>query len=491
MTTLVWFRNDLRVADHAPLRAAAASGPVLAVYCVDMRAFGRGVGDQPRLGAHRARFLIESIGALRKQLRGLGGDLVVRVGPPEQVLPALASEVGATVIRFHHVVGTEEATVEHALAQVCAAAGIALRADLGATLHHPDDLPFAPNAVPELFTRFRTELERSGSRPRAPLPAPAALSAPPFSPGALPTQADLGLAEPLPDSRATLTFSGGADAGHARLRHYIWVADRLRVYKHTRNGMLAPDDASRLSPWLALGCLSPREVFAEVQRYEDERVRNESTYWLIFELLWRDYFHFILAKHGARLYQPGGPQRLSVRWRRPDQDDAASRDFAAWRDGRTGFPLIDANMRELAATGFMSNRGRQNVASFLAKNLGIDWRWGAAHFEAQLLDYDTASNYGNWCYAAGVRNDARGFRFFNTHKQADDYDPTGDYARHWLPELAGVRGGRVHRPELLTVDELRRGGIALGETYPRPMVDLFASARANEAIYNAARKAHA
>lgn len=410
----------------------------------------------------------------------------MRVGPPEQVLPSLATEAGAGVIRFHHAAGTEEAAVERALARACAARGIALHVDSGATLHHPDDLPFAPDAVPELFTRFRTELERSGIRPRAPLPAPAALSAPPLDPGTLPTFADLGLTAPTPDSRATMTFCCGADAGHARLHHYVWEADRQCVYKQTRNGMLAPDDASRLSPWLALGCLSPREVFAEVQRYENERVRNESTYWLVFEFLWRDYIHFIAAKHGARLYRAGGLQRLPVRWRRPDRDDSALRDFSAWRDGRIGYPLIDANMRELAATGYISNRGRQNAASFLTKNLGIDWRWGATHFEAQLLDYDTASNYGNWCYAAGVGNDARGFRFFNTHKQADDYDPYGDYVRHWLPELAAVCGGRVHRPELLTTDDLRRAGVVLGETYPRPMVDLFASARANEAVYTAA-----
>jgi deoxyribodipyrimidine photo-lyase len=221
-------------------------------------------------------------------------------------------------------------------------------------------------------------------------------------------------------------------------------------------------------------------VYAEVQRYERERVKNDSTYWLIFELLWRDYFHLIALKHGARLYRASGLQGLQLPWR----NDVAL--FDCWRAGQTGYPLVDANMRELAQTGFMSNRGRQNVGSFLTKNLGLDWRMGAEYFEAQLLDYDVASNWGNWNYVAGVGNDARGFRFFNIHKQAQDYDPNGDYMRHWLPELARVPGAKVHRPELLNTDEQVRFGVRINHDYPAPVVDLFASAKRNQAAYDAA-----
>jgi len=157
-----------------------------------------------------------------------------------------------------------------------------------------------------------------------------------------------------------------------------------------------------------------------------------------------------------------------------------------WREGKTGFPLVDANMRELAATGFMSNRGRQNVASFLTKNLGIDWRMGAEWFESVLIDYDACSNWGNWNYTAGVGNDARGFRFFNITKQSLDYDREGKYVKHWLPELAQIPAAKVHEPWKLLPVEQERFGMNLGVDYPQPVVDLFKSAKANEAIYNSA-----
>jgi deoxyribodipyrimidine photo-lyase len=159
------------------------------------------------------------------------------------------------------------------------------------------------------------------------------------------------------------------------------------------------------------------------RRYEIERIRNESTYWLTFELLWRDYFQLIALKHGAKLFAAAGMQGIAVPWRR----DAVA--FERWCTGQTGIPLVDANLRELLATGFMSNRGRQIVGSFLTKNLGLDWRWGAEWFESRLIDYDVASNQGNWCYAAGVGNDARGFRYFDVAIQAAKYDQCGDYVK--------------------------------------------------------------
>jgi deoxyribodipyrimidine photo-lyase len=486
VTTLVWFRNDLRIDDHEPLLQASKDGPVAAVYVLDPRGFAPTKDGRARISAHRARFLIESLIGLGEQLRAVGGDLIVRSGHPEQVLPALAREVGARTLRFHREPGTEETAVEAALARALTPDGVTIRTSWGSSLHHPDDLPFALAALPDVFTRFRERVERDAPEPRVVLPAPARITTAQAPSEPMPTLASFGLSPTKADPRATMAFRGGVIAGRERMQHYVWTADRLKVYKQTRNGMLNPDDASRLSPWLALGCLSPREVYADVKRYERERVRNDSTYWLVFELLWRDYFRLLSLKFGARLYRVDGIRRLRIPWRQPDRETAALHDFEAWRDGLTGFPLVDANMRELSATGYMSNRGRQNVASFLTKNLGIDWRWGAHWFESQLLDYDTASNYGNWCYTAGVGNDPRGFRFFNIHKQANDYDPDGAYVRHWLPELRGIRGGLAHRPEQLDEAAQRRAGLTLGRDYPKPMLDLFESARRNEAIYNRA-----
>ena len=243
--------------------------------------------------------------------------------------------------------------------------------------------------------------------------------------------------------------------------------------------MLYADDSSKFSPWLALGCISPRYIYEQVKKYECDRLGNDSTYWLVFELLWRDYFRFVAKKHGDKLFYRTGLRGMDIPWK---QD---WKRFELWTTGNTGFPLVDANMRELSLTGFMSNRGRQNVASFLTKNLGIDWRMGAEWFESLLIDYDPCSNWGNWNYTAGVGNDARGFRFFNINKQSQDYDPQGTYIKHWLPELASLPANKIHQPWKLLPIEQKRFGVRLGVDYPNPVVDLFASAKANEAIYNA------
>lgn len=244
--------------------------------------------------------------------------------------------------------------------------------------------------------------------------------------------------------------------------------------------MLGADYSSKFSPWLARGCLSPRYIYEQVQKYERERVKNDSTYWLIFELRWRDYFRFICSKHGNKVFFQSGIKGLDIDWKEDWER------FTLWQAGKTGFPLVDANMREIVATGFMSNRGRQNVASFLTKNLGINWQMGAEWFESLLIDYDVCSNWGNWNYVAGVGNDARGFRFFNIIKQSKDYDPEGKYLRHWLPELASLSAKKIHEPWQLSREEQNQFGVTIGVDYPQPVVDLFKSAKANEKIYNAA-----
>ena len=197
------------------------------------------------------------------------------------------------------------------------------------------------------------------------------------------------------DERSAFPFSGGENSGLERLQYFLWTSDCVAKYKETRNGLLGRDYSTKFSPWLAAGCLSPRKIFWEIKKYEEKRVANQSTYWVIFELLWRDYFRFVCYKYGDSVFHETGIMNKRLPW---SQDKVK---FEAWREGRTGVPFVDANMRELARTGWMSNRGRQNVASFLVKDLGLDWRLGAEWFESQLLDHDVCSNYGNWNYAAG------------------------------------------------------------------------------------------
>ncbi len=486
---LLWYRNDLRLHDHVPLTQALAEGAkIIPVYCFDDRQFGQTKFGFPKTGAFRAQFLMESIADLQKSWQARDSNLVIQRGLPEVIIPRLAAKWGINSVYYHHEVTAEEIAVSTNLELALNQLEINCQSFWGQTLHQLQDLPFSLQHLPELFTKFRKDVERDCSI-QLPVATPAHL--PPFPADlidagqnadlfTLPSLEDLGLVRPAIDPRGVLIFQGGETAGVDRVNQYFWQQDNLRIYKETRNGMLGADYSSKFSPWLALGCLSPRYIAHQVQQYEQERVANDSTYWLIFELLWRDYFRLICAKHGVQIFKRSGLQAVDLAW----QQDWPR--FDLWRSGQTGFPLVDANMRELAATGFMSNRGRQNVGSFLTKNLGIDWRMGAEWFESVLIDYDVCSNWGNWNYTAGVGNDARGFRWFNLIKQSQTYDRDGQYVKHWLPELAQLPGLKIHEPWQLTTDEQRKFGLTLGVDYPRPVVDLFKSAKANELIYNQA-----
>ena len=481
---ILWYRNDLRVHDHEPIdKALKTKAQIIPIYCFDPRQFGKTNFGFPKTGAFRAKFLIESIADLRNTLQKLGSNLIIRQQKPEIAIPQLAQEFKVKSVFFYQEVTAEEIQVETALHQALKQIGIKLKSFWGHTLYHPNDLPFEIQQLPEVFTSFRKEIEKK-STVNPTFSTPKKL---PFLPevelGELPTLSQLNLELPLQDSRTVLAFKGGETAGKERVKNYFWQQDCLKVYKETRNGMLGANYSSKFSPWLALGCLSSRYIYEQVQEYEEQRVKNHSTYWLIFELLWRDYFRFICQKHGNKVFHKSGLQGVAIPW----QEDWEK--LRKWQEGKTGFPLVDANMRELLMTGFMSNRGRQNVASFLTKNLGINWQMGAEWFESLLIDYDVCSNWGNWNYTAGVGNDARGFRYFNIPKQAKDYDPEGKYVKHWLPELKAIPASKIHEPGKLSPAEQDRFGVKIGVDYPQPMIDLWQSVKKNEKIYNSALKA--
>jgi deoxyribodipyrimidine photo-lyase len=261
----VWFRRDLRVHDHGPLLAAARQGPVVCVYCLDPRELGvsRQLG-LPRLGAHRARFLIESLADLRDRLRRVGGELVRR-GYPEVVLAAMARTQGWSKLLFHRLVGTEEEQVEDAVEAAMTAVPCEVTKFWDRTLVTLDVPPFEAAATPEVFTSFRKRVEGLAlATPALPTATGLVQGHPEVDPGQLPTLAEFRLLEPAADPRAVLPFHGGETAGLARLAAWLWDEDRLRNYKHSRNGMIGADYSSKFSPWLALGCLSARQVQAEV-----------------------------------------------------------------------------------------------------------------------------------------------------------------------------------------------------------------------------------
>jgi len=466
MDSVVWFRDDLRVDDNPTLAdAVAGSEAVLPLYVSDPRQRRESRYGPRKCGPHRARFRRESVLDLRTSLRERGGDLYVREGPVEEVVPAVVEAVDADAVFTQTKPATEERAAENAVRSALPDE-VTVERRWTHTLYHVDDLPTPPHSIDDTFTPWRKAVER-GADVRAPNPAPEAIPPPEsdIEPGPVPTLAELGFPEPEDDDRAVLRFEGGESAGKRRVEAYVWEDDHLREYKQTRNGLLGPDYSSKLSPWLAAGCLSPRWIHREVERYERERVANEDTYWLVFELCWRDFFQFQFRKHASAFFRPGGIRDHDRQWRR---DRAA---FERWAAAETGVPFVDANVRELNRTGYMSNRGRQNVASFLADALELDWRWGAAYFEERLVDYDVASNWGNWAYQAGVGNDSRE-RHFNVLSQAERYDPDAAYVTTWLPELAGLPSEYAHRPWRMSEAEQADYGVELGTDYPRPMLDV-------------------
>jgi deoxyribodipyrimidine photo-lyase len=466
---IVWFRNDLRLHDNEALyRAVQDAEEIIPIYCIDPRQFSTTSFGFAKTGNHRAKFLLESLKDLRHLLRDVGADLIVRWGKPEEIIFALAKYHQVKAVYCHQEVTDEESSVEDALDKHLATIHVPMEFFWGNTLYHYDDLTAnqAIDQLPDVFTQFRSIAEQHLSvRPVLPVPNPINIPQN-LSAGEIPELKDLQLSDPPADARAVLPFAGGETQALLRLKYYLWEKDLLETYEETRNGLLGGDYSTKLSAWLSLGCLSPRMVYEEVKRYEQERVKNKSTYWLIFELLWRDYFRFVAMKYGNDLFKPAGIKQESATGSYDTQL------FDLWAQGKTGIPFIDANMRELNATGFMSNRGRQNVASFLVKDMGINWQMGAAYFEAKLIDYDVCSNYGNWNYVAGIGNDPRENRYFNVLTQAKRYDPNGLYVKRWCPELKKLPSTRIHEPYLLLPAEQRYVGIQIGKNYPAPCIDI-------------------
>lgn len=436
MTVLYWLRNDLRLHDNEALTALpAGTTALLPVYCFDPVALGPDAYlGLPRTGPHRLAFLLETLADLQQQYAALGSGIHFAVGRPEEVLPALARQLDARAVHASTEHTTEEEEAEEAL-HAALGPQVPLRCFETLTLLHPDDLPIPISRLPLSFSKFRFDVAAKVSV-RPPLPAPRQLPAlpPGFAPAPLPAAdaltAALSLpasARPLPDRRSALpALGGGETAGLARLHDYAVARHLIGRYDDTRNELLGEAFSTKFSPWLANGSLSARQVWAAIDAYDATHgARSKGAMQLRLELLWRDYFRLLAHRTGPDFFRWRGLRDQVAKSTQPAQAV-----FADWTAGRTGNAFVDANMRELAATGFMSNRGRQNVASYLIHDLHQDWRWGAAWFEHQLIDHDAASNWGNWKYIAGTGTDVRDTAF-DVPQQARRYDPQGRYVRTW------------------------------------------------------------
>lgn len=442
--TLLWLRHDLRIQDQPTLQVAVQAAQskghtLLAVYFFEPRFEASDHYGTPRMGVYRAQFILETLSSLQQQFRSLGGDLLVLHADPSEELLKIARFFKVEAVYASHHVADEEVKQESLVAYQLNKLNVPLCLCWSHTLFSQSQLPFPLGDLPDIYTQFRKKIERYTHVSKA-LSSPQSLpQAPPLHTSSWSCQLhalkhywqDQLDQYGVRDKRGPLLHQGGSLAGEQRLDDYFWQSRSIEQYKETRNGLIGDRYSTQLSPWLSVGALSPKWIWHETLRYEDERIANDSTYWVRFELLWREYFQWVAYLYGAALFKPFG---LSAHLQRssPKLGRADFKLFHQWANGDTGNHFIDANMRELNLTGFMSNRGRQNVASYLIHDLGVDWRMGAGYFESKLIDYDPASNWGNWAYIAGVGNDPRPQRKFNTRSQANRYDANGEYRSLWL-----------------------------------------------------------
>ncbi|HTH82361.1 MAG TPA: DASH family cryptochrome [Mucilaginibacter sp.] len=422
-TILVWFRNDLRIHDNEILlEAVRKADKVLPVYCFDPYYFQKSADGTPKTGALRARFLLESVADLRKNLRSLGSELIIRIGNPAEILPQLAEAYQVNEVYHHREVAHEETDISEQVETALWKIRLNLKHFIGHTLYHKEDLPFPIKDIPDSFATFKKKVERD-SDVRPCIATPESISTPAVTEaGELPTLEQLGLNEPVDDPRAIIKFKGGETEALNRLQEYFAASAPI-----TGKGRNGADHSSKLSPWLSLGCVSMRQVYWEVKKHEQET--HSHTGMLILELLWRDYFRFMFKKHGKKFLTS---DEVTVETSSPKQDKL----FEAWKRGETGVPFIDASMHELNATGYISNFSRQMVAGYLVRDLEVDWKKGAAYFEEKLIDYSPASNWGNWAFVAGLGNDPRDNRYFNLTKQASELETNSDFISTWLPAVA-------------------------------------------------------
>ena len=426
-TTIVWFKTDLRLHDNETIiKAIAQSDKIIPVYCFDDTEYVTTEFGFKKTGSFRTHFLLESLIDLDKNLRELGSGLLILKGKSEIEIPNIVQQYKATKVFSKKEVSYQEKQTEEKVREALFKLKCELKTFSTSTLYHAEDLPFSIKDIPDVFTNFRKKTEKDASI-RTAFEAPYQIKSPEIPVLNLPTLDELGLEFTPIDSRAAIHFRGGETEAIKRLNHYFFESKCISNYKETRNGMVGADYSSKFSAWLALGCISPRFINDELKKYELQFGANQSTYWMIFELLWRDYFRFMMKKYNAKFFQQAGIQDKGMPINKHN-----TQELQKWIHGETDIDFVDANMIELKHTGFMSNRGRQNVASYLCNDLKLDWRYGAAYFEQQLIDYDVCSNWGNWAYLAGVGNDPRGNRYFNIEKQAADYDKDKKYRDLWL-----------------------------------------------------------
>jgi deoxyribodipyrimidine photo-lyase len=449
--SIIWFRRDLRLADNAALATAIRQGEVIPAFVIDPVLL-----NSDRVGAKRIAWLAANLRELDRSLRQRGSQLIVRRGEPAAELLKLARETEATNVYFNLDLTPYARKRDQRVALELEAQGVTVETFDDMTIHHPEEIVTLTGRPYQVFTVFK--------RAWLALPKPAADEA-----ESLPEHM------PLPEAVTSLPIdfeesielpAAGEDAALDRLNRFL--EETIYGYGEGRN-LLDRAATSFLSPYLRFGALSIRQSYwgakAAIDLATDKAAQQSAEAWLN-ELIWREFYLALLYHFPHTIDQPLREQYRDFEWL--DDDES----FAAWCEGRTGYPVVDAAMRMLNATGWMHNRARMIVASFLTKDLLIDWRKGEQYFIQQLIDGDSASNSGGWQWAAGVGADAQPFfRVFNPTLQGQRFDPEGVFVKQWLPELAQVPIEFVHEPWKMSEADQRRYNVVIGRDYPAPIID--------------------
>ena len=423
INSLVWFRNNMRVEDNSSLtKAINNSENVIGFINIDPKNFLSTKYGFKKTEKYRVKFLLETISDLKSQLDKLNISLIITHKDFGQSINEIINQFEVTSIYTQTEWTRDELKEESFIPEE-----INLIKDFDQFLFSPNDVRSLYDNIPRGFSNFRKKCEKYLSVNDT-LSIPKSLNSdnkisidyP------IPSLSDLGFKDFEVHKDSVFRFKGGETNAKNRIRNYFFETRNVSTYKLTRNGLIGEDYSSKFSPWLANGSVSVKYIFKSLKEYEKEVEKNDSTYWLYFELIWRDFFKYVSMQHKDKFFNKDGIYGEDKEWS-DDQDILLN-----WINGKTNEPFVNANMIELSQTGFMSNRGRQNVSNYLTKELKIDWRIGAEYFESMLIDYDVHSNYGNWLYNAGIGNDSMPFRKFNPKLQSERYDPDKLYEKIWL-----------------------------------------------------------
>lgn len=418
---LVWFKNDLRLHDNEALsKALLECDELIFCYCVDPLHFKKLDLGFKKADINRLKFLEQSVNDLQQHLEELGGHLIICEESATSVIPDLIKKFELTDIYAEEEYASEELNVIADLKDQLPAINFHLF--WGKTLYHKNDIPFQIENIPLTSKAYRIPAAQE-SEPRKTFENPTKLK---NCKNAIrtkfPSYKKYGFTKKEYDEAAPF-LEGGETLALERLQYYTFKSELLTGYRLSRNRSEGLEYSSKLSPYLALGCISPLIIFEVVKEYEQLIKKNQSTWWLIFELVWRDYFTFKGMRFGDQIFKTNGYKNKDTAFENDPEK------FKKWCAGTTGIPFVDAHMRQLNETGYMSNRGRVNCASYFVHDLKIDWTWGAAYFESKLIDYDVSSNWMNWHMQA--------FEIYYTNPvhQSNKYN-SQDYIRKCIPELS-------------------------------------------------------